>query len=228
MTTEPPEPTLTLLIATLGQRRLSLIRLLGGLMPQVDAQAGRVGVMAYWDNGQLHVADKRQALVEATTTDYLCFIDDDDTVSEDYIAAILGALDARPDFVGFWMMVYEDGRPQRRAELSLRHDGWFNGPQHYCRDITHENPMRTAIAQRADFRSKSPGEAEDTAWAGQLRGLLKTEVFIDRVLYHYWYSPSGSTWTNPRSVRRYNRRGAWWAPPQIASRYFSWHPDSLF
>src|SRR6185295_2836415 len=73
------------------------------------------------------------------------------------------------------------------------------------------------------------GEAEDIAWATQLRdgGLLKSEVFIDRVLYHYWWSPTGSTWQLP-DTRAFPTApgGQPWRPLTVASPNFSWHPAS--
>lgn len=222
-------PTLSVLIATLGQRGALLARLLDGLMPQVDKQDGRVRVIAYWDNGESHIADKRQALVEATTTDYLCFVDDDDTVTGDYVEEILRALESWPDYVGLWMMVHKDGEPHRRAELSLKHRGWFDGPEYYCRDITHENPIRTSIAKSVDFRDKPAHEPEDTPWAAKLRGRLKTEAFIDKVLYHYWWIPGQSAWINPRrAIRRTAPDRQPWRPIEVDSQYFSWHPASTF
>lgn len=224
-------PTLTIAIATLGQRRDRLARLLRGLMPQVDAAGGRARVVAFWDNGEIDLATKRQALVEACTTEYLCFVDDDDTVSDDYVPAILAALETRPDFVGLQMMVYRDGSPLKVAELSLRYDSWHETEERYCRDITHENPMRTEIVRTVDFRHKAPGDPEDAPWAAKLRasGLLKTEVMIDRVLYHYWWCPSTSAWGKRRGrvVRNADPTGQRWRPPLVRSQWFSWHPRSI-
>lgn len=218
-------PTLTILIPTLGQRRELFARLLRGLMPQVDAARGRVKVIAFWDNGETALADKRQALVEAVDTDYLCFVDDDDTVADDYVTSILAALTSRPDMVGLWMMVHRDGKPHRRAELSLVHDSWFNGPRYYCRDITHENPMRSDIAKAADFRLRTDGP-EDSAWSAQLRGKLTTQVMVDRVLYHYWWVPSQSAWKIRDRIRPTNPHGRPWPPSPLDSPHFRWHPDS--
>lgn len=225
-------PTLSILIATLGQRRDRLARLLRGLMPQVEAAAGRVRVVAHWDNGEIDLATKRQQLVEACATEYLCFVDDDDTVSDDYVASILAALQTRPDFVGLQMMVYRDGEPLKVADLSLRYDSWYETDELYCRDITHENPMRTEIVRRVDFRHKAPGDPEDAPWAAKLRasGLLRTEVMIDRVLYHYWWCPASSAWGKRRGrvVRNADPAGQRWRPPHVRSQWFSWHPRSVF
>lgn len=224
------EPTLTILVATLGQRRHGFARLMRGLMPQVDAAAGRVRVIAHWDNGEVDLAAKRQALVEAVTTDYLCFVDDDDTVTDDYVSSILGALEGRPDFVGLQMMVYRDGEPLKVAHLSTQFDGWYEEPDRYCRDITHENPIRADIARSVDFRRKLPHEPEDFPWAAQLRatGALRVEATIDRVLYHYWWCPGTSAWGKWRArvLRSKDPTGRQWRPVQIRSPWFSWHPGS--
>ena len=224
-------PTLSILIATLGQRRDLFGRLMFGLMPQVEAAGGRVKVLAYWDNGETDLAAKRQALVEACETDYLCFVDDDDTVTDDYVASVLGALETRPDFVGLWMNVHKDGADHRLAELSLKNTEWHEGPTHYHRDITHENPIRTEIARRVDFRDKAADEPEDSPWAAKLRPHLAgaTEVMIDRVLYHYWWVPGQSAWGH-RKVRitATDHRGKPWRPLPVKSAYFAWLPQSSF
>lgn len=224
------EPTLSILIATLGQRRDLLGRLLFGLMPQVEAAAGRVKVIAYWDNGDVDLAAKRQALVESCDTEYLCFVDDDDTVSDDFVVSILDALKERPDFVGLWMNVHKDGADHRLAELSLKHDRWYDGPTHYCRDITHENPIRTEIARRVDFREKHPDEPEDSPWADKLRPLLAgaREIMINKVLYHYWWVPGQSAWGGKRRIRitSTDHRGRAWVPLPVSSEHFAWHSAS--
>ncbi len=224
-------PTLTILIATLGQRRDRLSRLLRGLMPQVDAAGGRVRVLAFYDNGEIPLADKRQALVAAATTDYVCQVDDDDTVSEDYVASILAALESWPDFVGLQMMVYRDGEPLKVADLSLAHDRWYETEERYCRDITHENPMRTEIARSADFRDKPASDPEDAPWAAKLRARLAgaREVKIDRVLYHYWWCPATSAWgaKRRRVLRNADPTGRRWRPVDVRSEWFSYHPRSI-
>ena len=223
-------PTWTILVPTLGQRRKLLQRMLAGLMPQVERAAGAVRVLAYWNNGENSLADTKQALLDATETDYLSFVDDDDTVSDDYVSAILDALRRGPDYVGLKLQVYENGRPFVLSHHSLSHGGWINeGAPYYRRDITCANPMRTDIAQTARFDVVSRGQAEDVPWVTQLRdgGLLRTEVFIDRVLYHYWWVPSQSAWMAPKSqIRRLDSNGQPWQPLAVDSPHFAWHPAS--
>lgn len=225
-------PTWSILMATIGQRRNLLARMLGTLLPQVDEAAGRVRVLAYWDSGELAdtcgsalaaIAHKRETLLAAATGEYVCWLDDDDWVTDDYVSSILAALDERPDMVGFRMQVHRDGRPDRIGEMSLQHTGWENRPRLYARDITHANPMRTDIARTASFLARGDGP-EDVAWVGQLRagGLLKSEVFIPRVLQHHDWVPARSTWGVPGRVRTVAPDGRPWERLEVSSPYFSW------
>jgi hypothetical protein len=201
---------------------------MAGLLPQVMAAGGRVQVQAWWNNGTPTLPEIRQRMLRDARTDYVSFVDDDDLVSPDYVPEILAALDQRPDYVGFQVQCYSDGAPTAIAYHSLAHGGWSNGAGTFLRDITHLNPIRTEIARAADFRRARPGQAEDRVWVNQVRAgrRLKTEVMIDRVMYHYLYSTSkrggvGSRWKNPRLIRRADR------PLEITTSYFSYHPECL-
>lgn len=235
----------TILVPTIGQRRDYLCQMLDGLLPQVDSQGGRVNVLSYWDNGEVSIAAKKQALLEAADGEYVSYVDDDDTVSKDYVTAIVEALASRPDYVGLKLQVYCDGRPFALSHHSLRHGGWIDlavdtpkrrrevlaEPElagYLRRDITCANPMRTDIARTARFTA-AKGQPEDRMWVGQLRdgGQLRTEVFVDRVLYHYWWAPSQSVWVQPtRTISATDPAGQPWRPLQVASPHFAWHPAS--
>src|SRR5678815_4205507 len=113
-----PAVTWTILIPTLGQRSEYLCQLLDGLLPQV-AKARGVKVLAYWDNGEVDIAHKKQALLDAADADYVSYVDDDDTVSPDYVSSIVEAMQFRPHMVGLKMQVYKDGRPYALSHHSL-------------------------------------------------------------------------------------------------------------
>lgn len=198
-----------ILVPTLGERRRLFERLMAGLLPQTDAHGGAVRVVGWLNNGSPSLPAIRQSLITHTEAEYVSFVDDDDLVSPDYVAEVMRALADGPDYVGFQVQCYSDGRPTLIAHHSLKHGDWINLPDRYLRDISHINPMRRSIATTADFRRARPGAAEDRAWVSQLRrgGLLKTETVVDRVLYHYLYSTSrrageGSRWQNPRRIHR--------------------------
>lgn len=214
-------PLWTILIATLGQRRELLRNQLGALMPQVERAAGAVKVLAAWDNGESRLDVKRQSLVDAVDTEYLSFIDDDDLVRPYFVAAVLRALERRPDYVGFKVQTHRNGRPWRIATHRLEYDGWYRVANQFRRDITHANPMRTAIARTADFRGNMP---EDKPWAAQLRagGLLQDQVFIDKIMYDYLWVPAQSSWTRPGRITPTDPDGRPWEPLTVDSPHFAY------
>ena len=113
------------------------------------------------------------------------FIDDDDLVPEDYVATILPLLDG-VDYIGHRIQFYLDGALDRPIFHSLKYHGWTTvGGVHY-RDISHVNPMRRELALAVPMEG---GVAEDFRWAANLRatGLVKTEHYIDRAMYLYYF-----------------------------------------
>ena len=221
-------PTWTILVPTLGERRALFERLMAGLLPQLDPYGGRVRVVGWHNNGSPSLPKIRQTMVTSTTTDYLSFVDDDDLVSPYYVAEVVAALETRPDYVGCQVQCYSDGTPTAVAHHSLAFSRWRNLHGRYERDISHINPIRTAHARRADFSRTRSGGAEDRAWAGQLRRarVLRSEVVIPRIMYHYLFSTSrepglGSRWQSPDiKLIRPGERSA------VTSPYFTWSPDA--
>lgn len=213
-------PTWSILVPTLGERRPLFERLMAGLLPQLDAHGGRVRVVAWHNNGSPPLPNIRQAMVVAAATDYVCFVDDDDLVSPDYVSEIVQALNQQPDYVGFQLQCYSDGAPTAVSYHSLEFDRWRNFPDRYERDISHINPIRTSLARKANFM-RAGRRAEDRAWADQLRHtrLVNTQVLIPRILYHYLYSTAGSRWQVPKTIRPGERSA-------IAHPYFSWSSNA--
>jgi hypothetical protein len=213
--------TWTILIPTLGQRRDLLARLLDVLMPQL---VEGVDVLACWDNGETALSRKRQALVEAATGEYVCFIDDDDLVKPDYVSSIVAAIKEHPDYVGFLVDVYRDGEFYGAGSHSLEWGGWFTRPDGLmCRDVTHRNPMLKRIALTADFEVTPRGGSEDEPWANQLRGRLQSQVMVPRVLYDLLWVPAQTAWDDPdRKVRPVDAHGRPWARIDVGSDRFAW------
>ena len=218
-------PTWTILVPTLGERRALFQRLMECLLPQTDRHDGRVQVVGWHNNGSPSLPKIRQTMVMGTTTDYLSFADDDDLVAPGYVDQVMEALEARPDYVGFQVQCYSDGHPTAVSYHSLEYKRWRNLPDHYERDISHINPIRTVLAKRVSF-TVAGRRAEDRVWADQLRrsGLLKTQVMVPRILYHYLYSTSrqhgeGSRWQTPKMIRPGDRA-------IVNHPNFSWSPDA--
>lgn len=151
-----------------------------------------VGVRVFLDNREEVYGPKCQRLYDSSTADYVSMLDDDDWVSDDYLAVVMEALEQRPDYVGYRILYTEHGEPQMPIVHKLSCGGWFEQDGVLYRDICHKNPMRRDLATQA--RWEGDGGA-DILWAFALRelGCVKSEVFIDRELYHYRSTGSYNT-----------------------------------
>jgi hypothetical protein len=194
--TDNVAPLWTIAIATLASRRDKLARLLAHLLPQCEAD-GRIEVLGFWDNGERPVAVKRQALLMSAAGRYVSFVDDDDTVDPRFVLEVVAAMLTDPDYVAFEHAYYVAGvRQPQRVMTGLHLKTWFSTADVLARDITHINPVRTSIAQQADFtgRPAAEGGSEDWTYTETVRRLATTETTagIGRPLYHYFHDPADS------------------------------------
>lgn len=211
----------TILVPTLGQRAALFDRLLAALLPQVEAAAGAVCVLAWWNNGSPSLPEIRDGLLAAAETEYVSFFDDDDMPTPLYVPAIVAALASRPDHVGFKIEYTTDGVGHEIVDHSLRHRRWHrNADGMLVRDFTHIDPVRTDIARQGSFRVPRAGRAEDRAWVKTVRGRLVTEAYVDRVLYRYLWRADTTAWQYPDRITRAGAR------PVVDSPHFAWHPGS--
>lgn len=178
--------TWDLLICSIWHRTDLLTELLGHLQRQL---VPGVGVRVFRDNLETVYGEKCQRLLDSSQADYVSFLDDDDWTSDDFIPAIMEALEQRPDYVGFKVLYTVDGVPRIPVFHTLQVDGWIDTPEALYRDINHFNPIRRDLALRGEWAG---GDGADRRWAAQLReqGCVKDEVFIDREIHHYRFSAS--------------------------------------
>ncbi len=168
-------------------REILLQRLLSILEPQKTPE---VQIITNPDGGKKTIGQKRNELVAQSTGKYICFVDDDDLVSPQYVAKVLAALKSDPDCVGFKVERTSDGTATGTAVHSLKYERYGDGKAAggsiiWERTPNHLNPIRRTIAIQCEFPHQSFGE--DSAYAVKVRPLLKTEKFIDEVLYRYEY-----------------------------------------
>jgi hypothetical protein len=220
-------PTWTILVPTIPQREAVFLRLMAVLLPQLDAHEGRVRVMAWRNVGRPRLGELRDRMIRyADASDYVSFIDDDDLVPDYYVSEIVAALESRPDHVGFQLDYTSDTDGVLGHEVvdhSLRHGRWHrNSEGRLVRDFTHVDPIRRELAMNGSFAVAKKGRAEDRQWVKQVRGWLRTEVYIDKIMYYYIWSYAGSSWGLDRVIFPAD------APrPEIDHPYFEWHPESV-
>jgi len=190
---------LSILICHLQGRDTTLDPLLKTLRQQ---QTPDIEIIVEADNGEITVGKKRNILLEKAKGDYVCFVDDDDMVPEYYVEEILKAIVSSKWFIpepakfipcyteNVWPHVIGlkghytvgNGKPQTFIH-SIRYTEWKTVDGIHQRCPNHLNPVKRELAIKAGFTEKSHGEDLDYSMA--LLPLLKTEVFVDKVMYYY-------------------------------------------
>ena len=135
------------------------------------------------------IGQKRNQLLQQAKGEYLCFIDDDDRVSDDYIAQILKGIEQEPDCCSLMGNITINGRFPKLFIHSLQYKNYQENRTTYFRPPNHLNAIKSSIAKQFVFPELNRNE--DTNWAMQISdaGVLKTEYKIDKVIYYYDYIP---------------------------------------
>ena len=179
---------LSLLICTVPSRVHGLLpRLVTEVQRQLDAMAEHSIEMLYLgDNKMRSVGRKRNDLLEMAQGDYVCFLDDDDSIEPIYVSRIHAQLDGLADVICFMVDCAIDGGPA--LPVYYRKDFLKNSnlPGHYERLPNHLMVVKRELALRTKFADISRGEDKD--YSMRLKPLLAHEVVIDEVLYHYEFN----------------------------------------
>lgn len=177
---------LNILIATTICRRL----LFRPLKEEFDRQCEGLSaeVLFEEDNKQISIGAKRQKLLERATADYIVFFDSDDWPYDNYVSDILKALESNPDCVGFLIRMTTNLEREQVCCHSLKYKEWKPNVDgyDYVRSATHFNPIRRSIAIQVGFPDKRFGE--DVVYSTGVTKLCKSEIFLDKFLFHYRYS----------------------------------------
>jgi hypothetical protein len=182
-----------ILVTSIPHRHGKLLELLECL----DAQmVPGVGMILYRDDLEVPYGDKTQALIDASTADYVSCVDDDDLLAPGAVAKVHAALMKEPQYVGFRVRWTRDGVPQLPVIHSLSCGGWHDRPERLERDITQFNPIRRDLALLGKWEG---GYEAERHWAAQVRDSMRVgdEEFIDEELYCYRESP-GDTFKTDR------------------------------
>jgi Glycosyl transferase family 2 len=216
-------PRWTILIATLSSRQDRLVQLLGHLLPQIDRAEGWVTVEALWNNGERHLKDVRQDLIEHAQSAYVSFMDDDDAIPPYFVEKVLPLLDGYVHFIGWKMQCIYVGNMLKPTYHSLKYFPEYEDGSGFYRNVCHLNPIRRDLVLRyGNYRTtRERRGAEDGGWVKQMRGHLECEKYIPDTMYYYHARPDGAASGNIENIDpgTYER-------PIITSPYFSYHPAS--
>jgi glycosyltransferase involved in cell wall biosynthesis len=182
---DPALMMLSILICSLPGRKDKLLRLLDALLPQVYTPV--IGVCIN-DSENMKIGEKRNALISESSGKYVCFVDDDDLVSKDYIAKVMSAIEnGHPDCVGIQGIMLTNSNCPRRFYHTIEVDRWYTSGCEYYRTPNHLNPIKRELVLKVPF-NKYSNFGEDLEFSSAIKPLLKTEVMIDDPIYYYIYN----------------------------------------
>ena len=183
-------PKLSILICSLECRAVSFFKVLSSIWGQIH-DPEEVQILFEVDDGTLPIGAKRNKLITRARGDYLCFVDDDDEISSNYVTQILEAIVSEPDCVGIKLKYFRDDVCQGVAHHSKIYDTWRTkqlgtGSYFYERTPNHINPIKSSIAKCIKFPDVDFGE--DREWSLRIYPLLKTHVEIEEIIYFYKFN----------------------------------------
>lgn len=194
-------------ILTMPTRKEFLARLLDNFETQIAIAVcwEQVKIAVRMHDPAMSLGANRQKMREDSIADYISAFDDDDWPADNFISRILPLLDGQVDYIGFRVQASQDGIPLPGPTYhSLLCGGWFDktyadGSKSWHRDISHLNPIKRELALAVPMYG---GFAEDSRWAGELRalGIVKTEHYIEEVMYHYLSRPNKTDGVSPGPV----------------------------
>jgi hypothetical protein len=137
----------------------------------------------------ISIGEKRNNLLELAEKEYVCFIDDDDLVSEDYCEILLEGIKGKPDNLSLIGVITFDGISPKKFYHSIKYGFAYENNGAYFRPPNHLNCIKTEIAKCFQFAHKSHGE--DMEWAFKIKesGLLQNEYEVQKPIYFYEYIP---------------------------------------
>lgn len=132
---------------------------------------------------------KRDFLLNTAKGEYVAFIDDDDMITDSYFKEIRKGIDGGFDCCSLRGVMTWDGVKPELFEHSIKYNAWNTTLNNikYERFPNHLNCIKSSIAKQVKFDNITIGE--DRNWSYELHNkqLIKTEYFIDSVIYNYQY-----------------------------------------
>ena len=178
---------LSILVCTTIDRRPLFQKLYNELDRQAEGLP--VEILFEEDNKQISVGAKRQKLLLRAKGEYIVYFDSDDFPYSFYVSEIMKALESKPDCVGFEINMTTNGIKPQVCCHSLRYPEWKERVDgyDYVRNVTQFNPIRRELVFKVGGYSDMR-YGEDKFVADKVTRLCKTEVFIQKRMFHYRYS----------------------------------------
>ena len=158
------------------------------LYESIDSQiTDEVEIITLCDNKELSIGSKRDILYNKAKGLYSVQIDDNDSISLDYVKIILEAIKSGADCVGYYERCTIEGKI-KRSKISLYNECWVSLKEpikgiDYLRTPFFKVPIKTRICQAVGVSDMRYNEDED--FSIRIKKHLRTEIFVPFDMYYY-------------------------------------------
>ena len=180
--------TLSILVPTTPDRSFLFKKLIKKLCKQISENNLNefVKIIPLENDGEKNVGYYRNELLKMAETDFLCFFDDDDLPSDDYVISLFNAIQTEDiSCVNFNIEVQLAGRkiPMVCSNKNLKYEQLSNK---FIRPTTHISCIKSEIAKRHLF-DETREKGSDVLWSMEMVEELKDkkEIYLDKTLYYY-------------------------------------------
>lgn len=178
---------LSVLIPTLVERRVKFNFIYNRLNVLLEKNSFNdlVEIIVLEDNREKSTGEKRNILKENCIGKYICYIDDDDDISDDYFTLIIDAINkSDADVITFKLHQQTDEKNDGVIRFN-KYLGQGNLGDIRLMPPTHLCPHKKILADKIKFPHIN--FMEDTEYMNLLDKLTVTEQYIDEILYFYKY-----------------------------------------
>jgi len=135
--------------------------------------------------GKLTAAEKLEAseLLDMAQGEYVCFLDDDEWISPDYIETLLRLVYFNPDVATFRSLAMLENN-WALIDMSIANENEQINPDTITlRKPWHVCPVKSEIAKTIEFSELNYGE--DWVWFEQVLELCNSQQHTDRIIHNY-------------------------------------------
>ena len=180
--------TLSILICSVEteQRQVYLKKLISELHKQISKNYAEeiVEIIVDSDNMEKSVGQKRNDLIQKAQGEYVCFIDDDDFIAENYLSTILYHLNSGMDILLIAIEHIENGINKPKIIPSLFIDNLNTGEAVLKTNHFHLCPHKKSIAR--DVLFECVNFAEDMVYSQKMVNYIVNSHTIYQPIYIYF------------------------------------------
>jgi len=175
---------LSILIPAIPSRWEKFQRIFDKLNSQTTDE---VEILGFIDNKKRSIGAKREGLKGLVNGEYMCFVDDDDDVSDDFVKEILKGMKENPDVITFQQnAIIGDKKGIIDFDLNNANE------QFKPNEVTKRKPFtccawKSSLGKVVKFPDLMYGE--DAGWLIPLWKIATTQYKINKVLHTYIFDP---------------------------------------